>query len=330
MGAWRPADPHRPRPRILVGNSGYRRSLKAPNAGFTIDGSPAGWEKGPQPLSCRRAEWLRTPGSTASSSCAPTPISIRSRRCYATASLERVEQLFRSAKVAAGDPAHLPRVRRHHPRPRVLLVPRPGPAQGTPGSTRRRWSGSGWPEILRDRSRSPPGGRGRAGRQALCPQYPDDRLRRQAVPDPRRRPAAPTSATAALWPSTPPAGQRHCQVQASAIASGSTAGRGRPAPTARPGGFRSRCRKQTPCRCPVRSSRPKPSRVSAARLDQCAAPIGTHQHSNTRSAQREDACRSIHLALSWSKRRPPKTSSSIKKVYTAVRSGTSQWTPCCL
>ncbi len=68
--------------KALVGNPGYRRFLKAtsdePSRSMPL-GSP------------------RRRGSTASSCCAPTPPSTRSRPCCATAT-EDVEQLFRSAK----------------------------------------------------------------------------------------------------------------------------------------------------------------------------------------------------------------------------------------
>jgi hypothetical protein len=55
--------------KALVGNAGYRRFLKAPAQGFAID----------------QARVPKTRSSTASSCCAPTPASIRSRRCCATA-----------------------------------------------------------------------------------------------------------------------------------------------------------------------------------------------------------------------------------------------------
>ncbi len=89
----------------------------------------------------------------------------------------------------AAHPARLPRLRRGHPGPRLLLVPRPGPAQGAADPLRGRRDQAGVGQRAA-RPRPAAGGRARQGRQAPGPAHAHDRRRRPAVPGRPRRPAA--------------------------------------------------------------------------------------------------------------------------------------------
>src|SRR5215472_3621153 len=86
-------------------------------------------------------------------------------------------------------PPDLPQIRRDHPRPRLLFVPRSRPAQGTRGSPCRRRA-----QLRMGRypagPRTPERDRDRAARQALHPAQYRSRLRRPGAQNPRHRPAA--------------------------------------------------------------------------------------------------------------------------------------------
>ncbi len=170
--------------KALVGNAGYRRFLKAPEVGFAID-------------EARVAEDARFDGIfvlRTNTTLDPLQAMLRYRE------LQGVEQLFRSAKslLATRPIFHKcdATIRGHVFCSFLALV--------LQKELRDRWPRPASTRMGRGpaRSGSPPGGRGRAGRQALRPAHPDHRLRRQAVPDPGRR-------AAAEHPRRRPPGRRH-------------------------------------------------------------------------------------------------------------------------
>jgi hypothetical protein len=159
--------------KALVGNRGYRHFLKAPEVGFAID-------------EARVAEDARFDGIfvlRTNTTLDPLQAMLRYRE------LEGVEQLFRSAKsLLATRPIFHQRdatIRGHVFCSFLALV--------LQKEFRDRLAAAGldfeWAESPA-RSGSSPGGRGRAGRQALHPPHPDHGHRGQAVPDASRRAAA--------------------------------------------------------------------------------------------------------------------------------------------
>src|SRR6188768_2554308 len=107
----------------------------------------------------------RSGSSTASSFCAPTPISIRSRPYFATSSCGRWSRLPNS-QAPVLHPTDLPQARRDHPWSRVLQLPRAGAEDGAGGphcgaGSLRLLAGNHRRSGLADRDRD------RARRQAL-------------------------------------------------------------------------------------------------------------------------------------------------------------------
>jgi hypothetical protein len=143
--------------KALVGNAGYRRYLKTTGeARFAIDEEKV----------ARDAKFDGT-FEAAVDRRAPVP-----RR-----------------QAPPGHPAGLPQVRPHHPRPRVLLLPRPR-AQGRARDAHRRPGRDGLLGRDHRRSRCPRRDRDRTGRQTLRDPQPAQTRRQPRAPRRRGRPAA--------------------------------------------------------------------------------------------------------------------------------------------
>ena len=132
-GPRRPQGRHRrPRAAAAARRQGADRQLRLPPLPAPRRAADAkGGKASPgRPSRSTPASWPRRPGTTASSCCAPTPASRRCRRCSDIASCSPSRTCSAKPKALLRTRPDLPLLRRRHPRPRLLLLPRPGAAEG--------------------------------------------------------------------------------------------------------------------------------------------------------------------------------------------------------
>jgi Transposase DDE domain len=160
--------------KALIGNSAYRRYLKTPDQKhFEIDQQRVAEDARYDGLLCAADQHASAPA----------------RRHASLSPTSHGGGHLQDDQGDSRHPTDLSPNRRRHPRPRVLLVPGPGPAQGSGRPPRRRPIEAGVGRTA-DGSRPPPGNRNRTGRQALHPAHAGDRRRRSRLPGGRRGAAA--------------------------------------------------------------------------------------------------------------------------------------------
>ena len=161
--------------KALIGNAGYRRYLRrsGPGAAFEIDPGKLAEEARYDGIFVLRTNARVTPLNAVLA--LPRPARGRDPVPHRQGHLRH--------------PAHLPFQRRRHPRPRLLLVPRPGACQGTPGPLRQ----GGLPARMGQapaRPRQAPDRRHREGQHPHRRAHPRHRRCRPGLPRRRHR-AAP-------------------------------------------------------------------------------------------------------------------------------------------